>query len=123
MNKIYKCNVCGNIVELIHESGGELICCGKPMGLVESKEKEEGNEKHLPIIVKADSGVIINIGEVDHPMEDKHYIEWIEVVTEVGVYRKCLKPNEKPNASFCIREDQIISVREYCNVHGLWERK
>ncbi len=123
MNKIYKCDVCGNIVELIHEGGGELVCCGQPMDLVKPKEKEEGAEKHLPVVTKADSGVLVNVGEVDHPMEEEHYIEWVEVVTDVGTYRKYLKPGEKPSASFCIREDQTKSVREYCSVHGLWETK
>ncbi len=123
MNNIYKCNVCGNIVELIHEGGGELVCCGQPMDLIKNKEKEEGTEKHLPVVTNADSGVIVNVGEVDHPMEEKHYIEWVEVTTDIGTYRKYLKPEEKPSASFCIRESQIKSVREYCSVHGLWEKK
>lgn len=123
MNKIYKCNICGNIIELIHEGGGELVCCGESMNLVKAKEKDEGREKHLPVIASADSGVVVKVGEVDHPMEEEHFIEWIEVVTDSGTYRKYLKPSEKPSASFCIREDQIKLVREYCNVHGMWEKK
>jgi len=123
MNKIFKCDVCGNIVELIHVGGGELVCCGQPMNLAELKEKEEGTEKHLPVVTRADLGVLVNVGEVDHPMEEAHYIEWIEVVTDVGTYRKYLKPGEKPSASFCTKEDRMKSVREYCSVHGLWGTK
>lgn len=123
MNKIYKCSICGNIVELIHSGGGELVCCGQPMDIQKEKKKEEGTEKHLPIIKSTEDGVEINVGEINHPMEENHNIEWIEVVANKGNFRKYLKPGDKPKANFCLKIEEIKSVREYCNIHGLWVNK
>ena len=120
MNKIYKCSVCGNIVELIHEGGGELVCCGQPMDLIKQKEKDEGVEKHLPVVTEADSGVMVKVGEVEHPMEEEHFIEWIEVITDGSISRKFLSPGDSPEADFAIASEKV-EAREYCNVHGLWK--
>ena len=117
---VYKCNVCGNIVELIHLGGGELVCCGQPMELLIEKIADQGKEKHVPVIEKTDKGVLVKIGSVPHPMEEKHFIEWIEVLADGVAYRKFLKPGDKPEAEFCIGA-QKIEAREFCNVHGLWK--
>jgi len=119
IKQVYKCNICGNIVEVLHAGGGELVCCGQPMELLEEKTKDEGEEKHLPIIEKTDKGIKVKIGSVLHPMEENHYIEWIEVISNGKVYRKFLKPGDDPIANFEVSGD--IIAREYCNVHGLWK--
>lgn len=118
----YKCEVCGNIVEVLHTGKGQLVCCGQPMELLEEKTEEQGREKHVPVIEKTDNGVKVKVGSVQHPMEDKHYIEWIEVVTGTKVQRKFLKSGDKPEAEF-LTEDTIVRVREHCNIHGLWTIK
>ena len=115
--EIYKCNVCGNIVEVVHNGAGQLVCCGQPMEKLTEKEVDEGREKHVPVIEKTESGILVKVGEVAHPMEDSHYIEWIEV-NNCKVF---LKPGDNPSASFNILGD--ISVRIYCNIHGLWKSK
>ena len=120
LNQIYKCNVCGNIVEMAHSGAGELVCCGQSMELKQEKSEEEGMEKHKPVIEKTDIGVIVRVGSVAHPMETEHYIEWIEVITEHRVYRKHLEPGQEPMAEFCL-EAENLSARAYCNVHGLWK--
>ncbi|UCH89675.1 MAG: desulfoferrodoxin [Thermoplasmata archaeon] len=120
--EVYKCEVCGNIVEVVHNGAGELVCCGKPMVLQQEKSEDQGQEKHLPVVEKTDSGVMVKVGSVAHPMEAEHYIEWIEVVTESGAFRKFLKPGDTPEAQFdCV--DPITIVRSYCNIHGLWSTK
>lgn len=117
--KIYKCSICGNIVELIHEGGGELVCCGQPMELLEEKTKDEGKEKHVPVIEKTDKGVLVKIGSVPHPMEDAHYIEWIEITADGKTCRKFLKPGDSPEAEFPVKD--VEQAREFCTVHGLWK--
>jgi superoxide reductase len=119
-DEVYKCEVCGNIVEVLHEGAGELVCCGQPMKLQAEKEKDEGNEKHVPVIEKTGTGYKVKVGSVPHPMEEKHYIEWIELVADGKIYRQYLKPGEKPEAEFCIDASEV-SAREYCNVHGHWK--
>lgn len=116
--EIYKCDVCGNMVEVIHVGGGELVCCNKPMVLLDAKTEDQGKEKHVPVIEKKGSGVVVKVGSVPHPMEDKHYIEWISIESGGSICRKFLKPGEKPEAEFAVPAD---SAREYCNVHGLWK--
>ncbi len=118
--QIYKCEICGNIIEVLHEGIGQLVCCGQTMKLLEEKTEEQGKEKHLPVIEKIDSGIKVKVGSVPHPMEEKHYIEWIEIQTEKGTFRKFLKPGNKPEEKFEIK-DNILKVREYCNIHGLWK--
>jgi superoxide reductase len=120
--QVYKCEICGNIVEVLHEGVGELVCCNQPMKLMQPKMADEGKEKHVPVIEKTGKGVKVKVGSVPHPMEEKHFIEWIAVDTERGTFRKFLKPGEKPEGEFEIKED-ILGAREYCNVHLLWSVK
>jgi superoxide reductase len=118
--QIYKCNICGNIVEVLHPGAGQLVCCGQPMELLVEKTEEEGREKHLPVIEKTEKGILVKVGSVPHPMEEKHYIEWIEVWVDGEVYRKYLNPGDKPEAEFCMKGEKIVA-REHCNIHGLWK--
>lgn len=121
LNQIFKCNICGNIVEVLHGGGGELVCCGKPMELLTEKTKEAGFEKHLPVMEKTANGIRVKIGSVPHPMEEKHYIEWIEIMAGGTVYKEFLKPGDKPEAEFKGQTDKV-EAREYCNIHGLWKK-
>ena len=118
--EVYRCEVCGNMVELVHLGGGELVCCGQPMKLMVENTVDAAKEKHLPVIEKTDKGVLVKVGSVAHPMEEKHYIEWIEVLADSKAYRKFLKPGDKPEAEFCVKAEKI-EAREYCNLHGLWK--
>lgn len=118
--QVYKCNVCGNIVEVLHTGVGKLVCCGQPMELQKEKTEDVGREKHRPVIEKTEFGVKVKVGSVPHPMEEKHYIEWIEIIADGKSCRKFLKPGDKPEADFIIKADSI-EAREYCNVHGLWK--
>ncbi len=118
--QVYKCMVCGNIVEVLHGGAGELVCCGQPMELLEEKTADAATEKHVPVIEKNDSGVKVKVGSVPHPMEDKHYIEWIELLADGKAYRQFLNPSDAPEAVFTIEADSV-SAREHCNVHGLWK--
>lgn len=120
VREIYKCEVCGNIVEVVHQAGGTLVCCGKPMTKIVENTVDAAKEKHVPVIEKVQGGVCVKVGEVEHPMIETHYIEWIEVHTENKIYRKYLKPGEKPQAIFKV-DEEIICAKEYCNVHGLWK--
>jgi len=119
LKQIYKCEVCGNIVEILHTGKESLVCCGEPMTLLEEKNKDEGLEKHVPVIEKTDKGILVKIGSVPHPMEEKHYIEWIEIIADSKYCRKFLRPGDKPEAEFEVKAENII-VREHCNIHGLW---
>ncbi len=121
LNEIYKCEVCGNMVEVVHNSGGQLVCCGQPMKLIVENTVDAAKEKHVPVVEKTAEGVLVKVGGVEHPMLENHYIEWIEVLTDRKVYRKYLKPGEKPEALFKL-DEEIIAAREYCNVHGLWKK-
>jgi len=118
--QIYRCNVCGNIVEVLHAGEGELVCCGQPMELLQAKTADVGKEKHVPVIEAGDAGVKVKVGDVPHPMEEKHYIEWIEVITDGDGCRQFLKPGDKPEAEFDVRSKKV-AAREYCNIHGLWK--
>ena len=120
LRQVYKCNVCGNIVEMLHTGVGKLVCCGQPMELQKEKREDDGREKHVPVIEKTESGVKVKVGSVSHPMEEKHYIEWIEVVADGKSCRKFLKSGSEPKALFSIPADNI-TARAYCNVHGLWK--
>jgi superoxide reductase len=121
VREIYKCNICGNIVEVLHAGVGELVCCGQPMVLQKEKTQDSAIEKHVPYIEKTKDGVVVKVGQnQDHPMEEKHYIEWIEITADGVVYKKFLKPGDKPQAIFEIKAKNISS-REYCNIHGLWK--
>ena len=119
--QIYKCEICGNIVEMLHEGEGELVCCGAPMKLFQENTVDAAKEKHIPVIEKMEGGFRVKVGGVAHPMEDKHYIEWIEAITDDGrVCRQFLSPGNAPEAVFKI-EASKITLREYCNLHGLWK--
>ncbi len=120
INETYKCNVCGNIVEVVHTGVGKLVCCDQPMELQIPKTEDEGQEKHVPIIEKIDSGYKVKIGEIAHPMEEEHFIEWIELIDNKNMQRKYLKPGNTPEAKFETKSEKI-SVRSYCNIHGLWK--
>ncbi len=120
--QVYKCNVCGNIVEVLHESVGQLVCCNQPMELKKENTQDAAQEKHVPVVEKSPEGVKVKVGSVPHPMEAKHYIEWVEVVADGKVCRKYLKPGEKPEAVFGMKA-AIGEAREYCNIHGLWKGK
>ena len=117
--QIYKCEICGNIVEMVHEGKGQLVCCGKPMVLQEENTVDAAKEKHVPVIEKIDGGYKVKVGSVAHPMEDKHYIEWIELIEGDFSQRVFLKPGQEPEASFCT-EASSVTARAYCNLHGLW---
>lgn len=119
--QIYRCDICGNIVEVLHSGGGQLVCCGQPMRLLEEQEEEKGREKHLPVIERIGETAKVKVGSVPHPMEENHYIEWIAVTTYDGVLRKFLKPGEKPEAEF--KAEEVIQAKEYCTIHGLWSTR
>ena len=123
-NEIYKCEICGNIVEVLHEGGGQLVCCGEPMKLLKENTVDASLEKHVPVIEETEKGIIVKVGSIPHPMEEKHYIEWIEIITKDNkTDKKFLNPGEKPEAEFCISIDNVLFAREYCNLHGLWKSK
>ena len=120
LNQVYKCSVCGNIVEVIHASGGTLVCCGKNMELQNPNTTDAAQEKHVPVVKKTATSVSVKIGSKKHPMEAAHYIEWIEIIADGKVYRQYLKPGDKPQAKFKVAADSVVA-REYCNLHGLWK--
>jgi superoxide reductase len=119
INEVYKCPICGNIVEVLHSGGGELVCCGQPMNHRKENAEDAALEKHVPVIEKTETGYKVTVGEVLHPMEAAHYIEWIELLADGKVYRRNLAPGQQPIAEFCL-EAESVSAREYCNQHGLW---
>jgi superoxide reductase len=119
-NEIYKCDICGNIVEVFHGGAGELVCCGEAMKKLVENTVDAAKEKHVPVIEKTDAGIKIKVGDVAHPMEEKHYIEWIELIADGKTYVQFLKPGDTPEALFQI-EASSLTAREYCNIHGLWK--
>lgn len=118
--QIYKCSVCGNMVEMVHASVGQLVCCGKPMNLQIENTTDAAKEKHVPVADLSGDFLQVRVGSVPHPMEEKHYIEWIELIAGNKAFRKFLKPGDAPESTFCKPEGAFI-VREYCNLHGLWK--
>jgi superoxide reductase len=118
--EVYKCEVCGNMVEVIHAGDGELVCCGQPMKLLAENSVDAAKEKHVPVIEKTADGYKVMVGSVAHPMEEKHYIEWIELIADGRAYRRFLKPGDVPEAVFCVTASKV-TAREYCNLHGLWK--
>jgi superoxide reductase len=120
--QVYKCNVCGNIVELLHVGGGPLYCCGQPMELLQEQTADAAGEKHVPYIERVDGKYIVKVGQNQaHPMDEKHYIEWIELIVDGKVYRKFLNPGDKPEAEFEVPEGKDVYAREFCTLHGLWK--
>jgi len=118
--EVYKCDLCGNIVEVLHGGGGELVCCGQPMALLKENTVDAAKEKHVPVVEKIDGGFKVSVGSVAHPMEEKHYIEWIEVIADGKAYVQFLNPGDVPEAVFKI-EAASVTAREFCNLHGLWK--
>lgn len=118
--EVYKCNICGHIVEVLEGGGGELVCCGKAMEQLVENTVDAAKEKHVPVIEKIDGGVKVLVGSVSHPMEEKHYIQWIEIIADGKAYRQFLNPGDAPEATFSV-EASDITAREYCNLHGLWK--
>lgn len=118
--KFYRCKKCGNIVELIHDGGGDLVCCGDPMVELKANTTDAATEKHVPVVEKDGDKMVVKVGSVAHPMTEEHYIQWIAAVTDKGIYRKNLKPGEKPEVSFCCL-GTVKAFFEYCNLHGLWK--
>ncbi len=117
---IYKCELCGNIVEVLHAGDGELVCCGVPMKAVAENTVDASKEKHVPVIEKTQDGYTVSVGSIAHPMEEKHWIEWIELIADGISYRKFLKPGDAPTARFQVSASKV-TAREYCNLHGLWK--
>ena len=119
--KFYICRTCGNIIEKINDSGVPVVCCGQKMEELIPNTVEASGEKHIPAVNVDGSIVRVNVGSVNHPMADEHYIEWVYVETENGGQRKSLKPGDAPNVSFCLGNDKPVAVYAYCNLHGLWK--
>ncbi len=120
LKEIYKCQICGNIVEVLHTGQGELVCCGQPMDFNEQKNKDVGKEKHVPVLVEEGGKTVVKVGEELHPMKKEHFIEWIEVIYKSGkTCRIFLKPGDEPKVEFA-SSYEVAKVREYCNIHGLW---
>lgn len=118
---MYRCAVCGNIVEVVNEADGELSCCGSEMNLLAENATDAATEKHVPVIEKVEGGYRVTVGEVEHPMTDAHYIQWIELVTPNEVLRRYLAPTDRPVAEFKTDATDVYA-REYCNLHGLWKK-
>jgi superoxide reductase len=120
LNQIYKCSICGNIVEVVRSGNGELVCCGQPMELKRENSVDAAKEKHVPIIEKNGRSVLVKVGSAPHPMEEEHFIEWIEIIVGGKTYRQFLKPGYEPQAKFHITGNHV-QARAYCNLHGLWK--
>ena len=119
LGQIYKCNICGNVVEVLNPGKGQLLCCRQPMELLQAKTRHEGKEKHVPVVERTRTGVKVKVGSIPHPMDQEHYIEFIEATSETGTICKVfLSPGMKPEAEFPFTP---VSAREYCNLHGLWK--
>jgi len=118
---VYKCDICGIIAEIAHSGAGTLVCCNKPMRLLKENTTDAAVEKHVPVIEIIPEGVKVTVGSVAHPMQEEHYIEWIEIIADGKVYKEYLKPGDAPEAVFCVKAENI-TAREYCNLHGLWKK-
>lgn len=119
LEEVYKCGICGNIVIVVHEGPGELVCCGQPMDRLDEQNADSATEKHVPVVEKTSDGILVKVGSVPHPMEETHHIEWIELTVDGTILRRFLAAGEKPEAMFGVSGEKV-SAREYCNVHGLW---
>ncbi len=118
--QVFKCQVCGHIVEVLHKGQGQLVCCNQPMRLLVEGSVDAAQEKHVPVVDKAADSLKVTVGSIPHPMEEKHYIEWIEVIADGKAYHQFLEPGDLPEATFTIKAEQV-TAREYCNLHGLWK--
>ena len=119
-NQVYRCEKCGNIVEVLNAGGGTLVCCGAEMTLLVENTVDASKEKHIPVIERTADGIKVKVGSVPHPMEDKHFIMWIELIADGKVYRQFLVPGSAPEAFFPVTAENV-TAREYCNLHGLWK--
>ena len=119
--KFYICPHCGNIVEMVHDAGVKPFCCGQKMNELIPNTVDASGEKHIPAVKVGEGVVEVNVGSVDHPMVDVHWIEWVQLVTDKGSYRKWLNPGEAPNVKFLLSEEKPVAVFAYCNLHGLWK--
>jgi superoxide reductase len=118
--RFFRCKECGNIVELVNDGGGQLVCCGQPMVELKANTTDAAKEKHVPVVEKQGDSLVVKVGSVAHPMTAEHWIQWIAVVTECGIFRKTLNPGDKPEKKFdCMHK--VVAVYEYCNLHGLWK--
>ncbi|MFC1721541.1 desulfoferrodoxin [Patescibacteria group bacterium] len=120
IKEVYRCNICGNIIEVLHGGKGELVCCGQPMQLLKANAVDAAEEKHVPVIDPQGKKVVISVGSKPHPMTEEHYIEWIELWVDGEVHRKLLSPGDEPKASFVVSGKELVA-RTYCNLHGLWK--
>ena len=118
--EVHKCEMCGNIVEVLHGGAGTLVCCGEDMVLLDEQTADATTEKHVPVMEETDHGILVKVGSAPHPMEDAHHIEWIEVIAGGKAYREFLTPGGAAEATFCL-DSKIDTLREFCNVHGLWK--
>lgn len=118
---IYKCEICGNMVEVVHEGRGEMICCDQPMTLQEENTVDASREKHVPVIEPSAEGIMLKVGSIAHPMEEQHYIEWIEIIVGGKTCRVFLKPGDAPQSKFLLAITPGLIARAYCNIHGLWK--
>lgn len=121
LRELYRCSVCGNVVEIASEGASSLVCCNQPMVKLQAKTEEEGQEKHVPVIEELDKGIKVKVGSIQHPMEEKHYIKFIEVLTKEKIMRVELRPGQVPEAKCCSSKQDVIEVREFCTIHGLWK--
>ena len=118
-SQVYKCQLCGNIVEVVHAAAGQLVCCNQPMTLLAENTTDAATEKHVPVVELVDGNTKVTVGSVTHPMTDDHYIEWIELLIGDRVFRTYLSPGDSPEAVFEVVAEGTVA-REYCNLHGLW---
>ena len=118
--EVYKCGICGNVVQVMHGGKGQLVCCNQPMVLLKENSVDAAIEKHVPVIEKTPDGIKVKVGSVSHPMEEKHYIVWIELIVDGKNYIQFLKPGDVPEAFFPVKSESF-TAREYCNLHGLWK--
>ncbi len=119
--KFYQCKVCGNLVEMINDSGAVPVCCGQEMTELTVNTVEASVEKHLPVVSHTENTVLVSVGSAAHPMLEEHYIVWIYLHTEKGSQIKYLNPGEDPKAVFTLEDDKPVSAYAYCNLHGLWK--
>lgn len=120
VGSVYRCAVCGNVVEVLHVGGGQLVCCGQPMQLLTEQTADAATEKHVPVIERNAEGILVKVGSVPHPMTENHYLEWIELTVDGVCHRRFLKPGDAPEALFSVKGNQL-QAREYCTIHGLWK--
>ena len=119
--KFYVCPHCGNLVEMVEDAGVTPVCCGQKMNELVPNTVEASGEKHIPAVTLGDGVVAVNVGSVNHPMEEVHWIEWVQLVTDQGSYRKWLNPGQSPNVEFLLGDEKPLAVYAYCNLHGLWK--